>query len=206
MAHPFAGHKDHHVSHRRVGKMLSGKEGHVKHHSEGDAFSKPSGKSAAGHVAQKIGGGKSGHRLDKFARGGKVKSKGSQTNIIVVPHHSPPGAAGLQAGPASPPAPRAGPAAPPMPGGMPGGMPGMPPGMPMRARGGKVAGGKRDMKGDFIPGESNPENLRSWASYASRNSFKSGGAVHSYPKMSAGSATGVGRLEESHDQKSRRGK
>lgn len=69
-----------------------------------------------------------------------------------------------------------------------------------RADGGRAD--SRDEKGDFIPGESNKENLRNWQGYASRNSFASGG--HVYPKFEAGACSGVGRLEKAKDEKHRR--
>lgn len=119
----------------------------------------------------KIEGKKSAGR---FARGGKVKHKGHQTNIaIVVPQKGATSAAEPQAGAAPSPGTTAAPA-PPMP---PGGMP--PPGMPMRATGGKV-----------IEGDASDHNLKKWGKRTTSNSFARGGRL-----PTAGSMSGVERKQ-----------
>lgn len=51
-------------------------------------------------------------------------------------------------------------------------------------------------RGGPISGLSTPENNKKWSSYASGNSYASGGAVqHKYPKMAAGAESGMGRKE-----------
>jgi hypothetical protein len=186
MAHSHHLHREHQVSHRRVHHILKEEPAGAKEHNKSHAFSKVTSKSAAqSHDATYACGGKTPKR---FARGGKVKGKGHQTNIaIVVPHHG--AAAPAPGGPAGmPPPPMGGP-----PGGAPGGPPmpppgaggpppGMPPGMPMRKSGGRV-----------IDGESTKGNIEQWSKRASTNSYFRGGA-----------ASGVGREEKAEHQKRRK--
>jgi len=65
----------------------------------------------------------------------------------------------------------------------------------MRKRGGKV-------NSKYIEGEPNKKNVKKWAGYASKNSYARGG--HVFPKYSYGASTGMGRLEESNQQKKER--
>jgi hypothetical protein len=126
----------------------------------------------------------SGGRLDKYARGGKVKPK-ININIISVPHgESPatppplPPAMGL---PGRPPM-----AGPPVPPGAPSG-PAIGPGaMPMKKSGGSISG------------LSTKENIQKWAARAERNHKASGGKVTG---QKGGSETGVGRLDKVKMQK-----
>jgi hypothetical protein len=178
--HSHHHHREHQVGHRRVNHILKGEPAGAKHHSKSPAFSKVTSKRAAERHDDVHG-----HKVPKrYARGGRTKGhKGQQTNIaIVMPHKGqgapgglpmPPGAAGLPGG------------APPLPGGPPGMPPGMPPGgPPMRARGGRT-------KEPHIDGEATAGNLKGWAKRAGSNSYARGGKA-----MTAGAATGVGRLEE----------
>jgi hypothetical protein len=181
MAHPHHLHREHQVSHRRVHHILKEEPDGAKHHAHSHAFSKVTSKSAAEHHDGFVAGKRGAKR---YARGGKVKGKGHQTNIaIVVPHHG--GAAPPPGGPAGmPPPPMGGPpggapGAPPMPPPGAGGPPGMPPGMPMRKSGGRV-----------IDGESTKANIKKWSKRASSNSYFRGGA-----------ASGVGREEKAEHQR-----
>ncbi len=191
MAHSHHLHREHQVSHRRVGKILEHEPEGAMKHSHGGAFSKVTSKSAAEHHGDHAPGHKGAKR---YARGGKVKGKGHQTNIaIVMPHHNGAGAAGaggpMPGGPMPPPGgpPGMPPGAGGPPGMPPGGPPGMPPGMPMHSRGGAI----KKAGGGYIAGESkNPANLKKWSKRASDNSYFRGGA-----------ASGVGREEKAEHQK-----
>jgi len=200
MAHPYAQHKGKHPHHsHRVkklfghmadgGKVTEKDKGLVKeiidvHRKEHKMI----------HADQKACGGKAMPRMDKYARGGKVKSKGHHTkiNIIVAPKggdHAgsppmmpPPGGPPPGAGAPPPMSPKAPMAPPPNP--MAGGMPGMggPPGM---KHGGKVRPRS---------GISSPKNLKEWANYASSNTrYAEGGKVTKY---TAGAGTGEGRKQK----------
>lgn len=130
-------------------------------------------------------------RLDKHARGGKVKHGGAKhhtkINIVVAPKAGgdmPPPGAGPMAPPPGPPMPPKGPMMPPPGGPMAGGMPpGGPPGMPGMKRGGGVKPKS---------GISSPANLKAWEGYAKSNSrYERGGKV----PVKAGD-NGVGRLQK----------
>src|SRR6267378_2079993 len=134
--HPYNNHREQQVAHRRVGTILNGSPAGAEKHAKGHAFSKLTSKSAASRDND-IAGNKSSQR---FARGGRVKKGGGNTNIAIV---LPKGGGPAPGGPAAGPLPMAGPGGPPPPPmggppGMPPGPPGMPPGMPMRARGGRI--------------------------------------------------------------------
>lgn len=141
--HPYNQHREQQVAHRRVNTILKGSPAGSAKHAEGSAFSKVTSKTAASSHDD-IAGKKSAP--GRFARGGKVKSKGKgNTNIAIM---LPGGGAGAPKPPmppvgAAPPMPP-GPPMPPHPmggamGGPPPGMPpGPPPGMPMRASGGRI--------------------------------------------------------------------
>lgn len=169
--HPFHQHGEHKKGHERVKHILkSGGAAHPDAAADKKLFSNLIAEHDRGE--SKVEGGKGRSR---FARGGRTKHKGSQTNIaIVVPQKgASSGSDGPQAGPVSPP--MAGPAPPmPMP---PGGPPGMPP-PPMRASGGRVGG------------DSSKANLDGWSARAAKNSYARGG------RMTAGAESGVGRLQK----------
>lgn len=59
---------------------------------------------------------------------------------------------------------------------------------------------KRIKNADGLPGESTEANLRRWQDYASRNSYKTGGAVKG-GKFTGGAQSGVGRLEKAAHQR-----
>jgi hypothetical protein len=189
MAHPYHEHHEHKKSHSRVSNMLKGEHEGAMQHASSHAFSRVTSKGEADAHEHKISGKKT---IGRFARGGKVKGKGHQTNIaIVVPHHGAAGG-GPAGGPPPPMPPMGGPPPGMPPGGPPPGMPpggpggpppGMPPGMPpMRARGGKV-----------LSGIASADNLKSWAERASSHSYARGGGL-----PTAGAATGVGRIQEAN--------
>lgn len=180
MAHSHHMHREHQVSHRRVGEILKGEPEGAKKHSKSHAFSRVTSKTAAqAHDASVAG--KSAPK--RYARGGHVKGhKGHQTNIAIV---MPKGGAAPE-GPGGPPMPMAGAPGLPPPGGAPGLPPGMPPpGMPMRARGGRTKN---------IDGESTKADIKKWGKRAEDNSYMRGGA-----------ASGVGREEKAANMK-RKGK
>lgn len=168
--HPYNQHREQQVAHRRVDTILKDSPAGSTKHMQGPAFSQITSKSAAvrdddirGHSS----------KPGRYARGGKVKSKGDTNITIVVPG----GGAGA---PPKPPMPPIGAAPPPMPMPPPPGGPGMvpPPGMPMRAAGGRV--GKAGGGGVFERSQ-----VKESAGRAKANSYMRGGA-----------ATGVGREEK----------
>lgn len=134
--HPYNAHREQQVAHRRVDTILKGSPSGAKQHAQGHAFSKITSKSAAVRDNDIRGDRGSPKR---YARGGKVKGKGSTNIAIVVP--------GAKGGPPLGPPPGGPMGAPPMAG--PGGPPMMPPppGMPMRARGGKITAGAETGEG-----------------------------------------------------------
>lgn len=153
MAHPYDSSREDKVGASRAKSFTKAYAtgGVVKAYKDGGFVTSPAKKAAGGEV--KVQGRATGGRLDKFARGGKVKKdKGNTVNIAIVspskdsPPSVPDGAPGAASLPPAPPPmmpPPAGAAPPPMP--MP--PPGAPPGMPMKppgmmARGGKVRGQK----------------------------------------------------------------
>lgn len=130
MAHPM--HADVQSSKESKLKKLSGAHGTV----DNPSGNKPAPGTLKEGPMKAIGlgvdGGKAKGNLGRFARGGAVKGKGTNVNIVISPAAAPAGPAGLPPsimdGPKPPmPAPPPGP-----PPGMagPGGAPGMPPGMP----------------------------------------------------------------------------
>lgn len=167
-----------------------------------------------------IHSGKSKHRLDKFARGGRAKRKGDVNVAIVMPHHGErtqptPFGAGIASAPA--PAPRAMPGGPPMPpmgGGMPAGAgappvpggAGLPPGMGMGGGGGFAKGGRaRGKEHQPKPMGDMPYDMAHWERYAAmgrtppsrgRNPTQVPPSRARGGKVLAGKATGVGRLED----------
>lgn len=126
--HPFHQHGEHRAGRERVKHILkSGGAAHPDAVADKKLFSDVMGRSERGESRVEGGKGKC------FARGGRAKHKGSQTNIaIVVPQKGGSPAAEGPQGPVMPPV--AGPTPPMMPPGGPGGPP------PMRASGGRVKG------------------------------------------------------------------
>lgn len=142
-----------------------------------------------GADAKEVGrasGAKASVRLDKRARGGRIKKPSTVVNVMIgkpggdsdqpqaMPIPVPVG--GLSAGPAMPP-----PGAAPM-----GGAPGPIPGMMARKHGGRIP----------HTGEAQNRTAKMRAAMGNKLGFAAGGRVHSYPKMDAGSASGEGRLEK----------
>ena len=185
--HPYAKHHSDKVSKRRVGHVMKS-GGHV--HSDAAADKKLFKHLIAEHDRKKEAAmphGKSAHRLDKYARGGRAKHKPhTNINIVNVPHGASTPSVGTLPGAPPPSLPPGGPMGgvglPPPPMGGPGmGPPGMPPRPPGMKRGGRAK---------YIEGESSASNLKKWSKYASKNSppkaaFYTGGAI-----------TGEGRLEK----------
>lgn len=146
MAHPYADHRQSKVEKSRVAKIAKG-------YATGGAVDAQAGQQAMMKGAKpkgaKLGaiiGGKAKARMDKRARGGRVKGKGTNVNIVIAQPQ--PQQQGMDKPvPVPVPVPAGGPppGAPPMPppgvmAGGPGVPPGMPPGMPLipRKRGGRV--------------------------------------------------------------------
>lgn len=171
MAHPYAGHKQNAVGKRRV-KLLLRTGGY-----HGDDLVKAAGKlqqKIASHEREERHSGEyaQGGRIDKYARGGRSKSK-PHVSINIV-HHSRPSA------PQTPlPLPGPGLGAPPpgIPPAAGGALP--PPGMPGMKRGGRAS---------YKSGVSSPENLKKWKSYASEGTVKyaAGGRTESLVSLPNG--------------------
>lgn len=133
--------------------------------------------------------------LGRYARGGSVKGKGTNVNIIIQPggNQAPANPMGSIMPPPRPP--MAPPAPPPMmpPGGAPGGAPGMPPGLPpgmMRKAGGRVD--KSDMKQDKKTAAAAVHKHEKHLHKGEKETkLKSGGAV-----FTGGAGSGIGREEK----------
>lgn len=148
MAHPYAEHRQHKVEKSRVSKIARGYATGGAVDAEAGQQSLMKGAKPKGAKLGNIVGKKATARMDKRARGGRVKGKGTNVNIVIA---SPQPQQGMEKPvPVPVPVPAGGPppGAPPMPppGAMAGGPPGMPPGamppgMPPipRKRGGRVA-------------------------------------------------------------------
>jgi len=229
MAHPYK-HvgKAHPHSTERVHKLfghLHQKNGETATYATGGGVtpktSKHHGKTYDGmksKVAKEVpAGGKSMKRLDKYARGGKVKhgGKGHHTkiNIVVAPKAEGPASAGpMPGGPPAPMPPKAPMAPPPSP--MAGGMPGMGgppmgapkvPVPPMGGPGGMKRGGAVKSGPKYISGIANPENIAKWGKRTSENTrYASGGKV--LTPETGGSLTGTARLAKAKKYGLKKGK
>lgn len=187
MSHPYYNHKQNTVGKRRVKVLMKSGDvpmGGTKHKDEAQDRALISQMMAD---EQSPGGDVAKGRMDRFARGGRVKPS-VNINIISPPGHgsSPAGPAPVLGPPGGLPPPGGPPLPPPMPppgppmmGGSP---PGLPPGGPplMRKDGGRA---------EYRSGISTPGNIKKWTDYASSNSYAKGGYV-------GGADTGVGRLEK----------
>lgn len=222
MAHPYESHREDKVSDRRVSHLTKG-------YASGSAVRDPDAAADRRAVARAVhkheenmhkgepvtrlaSGGMSRHRPDHRAKGGRVKSKGTNVTVVVAPQGGQQGATPVPipvpaAGPPPrPPMPSAGAPAPgmaPAAGMMP---PGAPPGMPMRKDGGRV-------------GRAYEEGVRNGTqvSHRTKNDLDKintspplltrarGGPIEAGnergPKMHAGADSGEGRLERAALQK-----
>ncbi len=202
MAHPFA-------SQARSGnkakfKSIVGKAGGGQVHSDEAQDRRLISKMMAKHEkmeGEKVAGGKSKGRMDKYARGGRADPKVKIT--IVNPqgeNRAPPPLPQLAAlGPAAAGAP---PGPSPVPGAMPGGGAPMPPPM-MRKDGGRIAkagGGSLPPRPLPRPGTPEQETLEGVKRILDqdRKGKKSGGRVAKARggRMTAGAESGVGRLQK----------
>lgn len=205
MAHPFQEHRAHKVEKSRVSHIVGKAHGGEVHADA--AIDAKQIKAMVKPGALKADGTKSKGRLDRYARGGKVK-KGTTVNVIVAPGaggdktplpvNAPPGAA-----PLPPPRP---PMMPP-PGGMP---PGGPPGMMPRRDGGRAGykkggavksgpaweeGNKNATPVEHSPGKNDTAKINSKPPLLTR---KRGGRA--YP-LTAGADSGEGRLQKTRAQR-----
>lgn len=150
---------------------------------------KVGGTSEGSHQVMKASGGKPKARLDRYARGGKVKGHGKMTvNVVIAGDKQPqpvpvPVPVGGAPAPALPPHPAA---LPQMPAGMPAGMP---PGPMPRKRGGRVSHPDAPQDRKLIRSMVKPDDLKKRAS---------GGAVG---KFTAGAGSGEGRLQKCAHEK-----
>ena len=209
MAHPFQEHRAHKVEKSRVSDIV-GKAHGGEVHSDAAMDAKQI-RSMVKPSSLKADGGKSKTRLDKYARGGKVK-KGTTVNVIVAPGaggDKPPMPAMAPPGMASPLPPPRPPMMPP-PGGMPPGA-GGPPGMMPRRDGGRAGyktggavksgptweeGKKFGTHVSHAPGKNDTDKINTKPALLTR---KRGGRA--YP-LTAGSDSGEGRLQHTKAQKS----
>ena len=151
MAHPFSAHRAHHVERNRVAHIAGGEPPGLGGVPSSRPMPPSAGPTTPAPVGMKPGGMKRGGRLDKYARGGKVK-KGTTVNVVIAgqgdkqPVPVPVPAPSALPGGAGPPPPRP-PMQPPAGAAPPGGPPGMPPpgirrhGGRAYARGGSVKSG-----------------------------------------------------------------
>lgn len=191
MAHPFAAHREHKVQKSRVASITKG-------YAQGGAVLPGGGTGTAPSAPKRATGGpvsvegsKPSVRLDKFARGGKVKKGATNVNVIIAPQGGgmPVPAPGL-------PPPALGPASPPpmLP---PGIGPGGPPMMPQRRGGRAYASG----------GSVKEEGMRNGTQVQHTDGKNDGGDIYrgkqiTYAKGGAaypiedGAGGGLGRLEK----------
>lgn len=227
MAHPYGGHKQTAVEHRRVGHITKGyaSGGAVKGYSDDD--SKVRKMSASQQREVNPEGGVAPHRMDrpKRAKGGKVKGN-AKTIVNVITGGHPAGGA-VPAMPVAPPPPGIAGAAmpppmaakPPMP--MPppgaGGPPLGPPPMPMRAKGGRVNQGTKVFEQSKRSGtavthdngksdlpDMNRKRVVTFMAGGAVKSFMAGGRVEasdhiaSASKLPGGGGGGEARLAKAH--------
>lgn len=164
MAHPHNEHRAHHVERRRVHELTGhhqekppiprAKGGRTPHDDEAEDRKLFGKMLKEKHLSSH--GGRTKHRVDKRARGGKVKHKGSHTTNVIIAGHGGPGGGPPSPTPvlpaaAPPPGLGAAPPAPPMPPRP----PMMPPGMaPQAGPGGppliRKRGGRASHKGSKV--------------------------------------------------------
>lgn len=212
MSHPYAAHRQGKLEHDRVAKIAGAKPSAAMKDEAGLGSIKRGIQSAKVDrmTTAKLGTG-AVKRLDKFARGGKVKSKGTNVNIIIGAQDKPPmplaGASPLPMPPVPPgpavPSPMAGPG------------PGLPPMMP-HARGGrayakggavkherglskvKLEGMRNGTQVDHREGKADLGDIRTTKPIT----YARGGAVPKW--LDGGAGSGVGRLEKAEEYGKRR--
>lgn len=210
MAHPYAEHRQHKVESSRAAVLTKGYASGGAAHPDA-AQDRKLVKAMVKTKALKVDGQKgTSARLDRYARGGKVKGKGAtNVNVIIAPQgggdHSappmPPLSAGAAGGPPSLPAPPPAPAMmkPPM---------GGPPGMPMRASGGRIKSGPAWAEGlrngtpvEHTDGKNDTKDIvrPRQVTYAKGGKVEAGKGMG--PRMTAGAESGEGRLQKTAMQK-----
>src|SRR5204863_6306614 len=89
MAHPFQEHRAHNVERQRV-RELGYARGGVVSHDDAAADRKLFSKMLLEHERKEPDGAKPRFRADRHAKGGRVKHKGTNVNVIVAGHGSSP--------------------------------------------------------------------------------------------------------------------
>lgn len=216
MAHPYSEHRQHKVERERAHHMTRGYASGGAVHSDAKADAALI-RHTVKKSALKADGGAVNPRMDRRARGGRTKAKkGTNVNVIVAPHSTPPM---LNTPPGGVPAPIPRPPAvsPPMapPAGMagmppglpPGGPPGMPPGIRRQggrayASGGTVVfreGRKNGTQVQHSDGKNDGKNIGRGkpVTYATGGAIEAPGPGKAMgPKLEGGSGGGVGRMEK----------
>lgn len=224
MSHPHNDLRDHLVQKSRVSHIAHRASGGRVH--DDDAEDRTLIKGMVKPSAMKVEGKKAGGRIDKRARGGRTKHKGTNVNVVVAPQgggdKTPvpvpvPGGGGPPGGmPVRPPMlpPPGGGGMPPGVGGggpPPGGMPGGPPMMHSRGgraykSGGRVGpafdeGRRNGTQVSHSPGKNDGKDI----GRGKPITYATGGAVEAPkgkagmgPNMRAGGKSGLGRLRKAH--------